>query len=135
MIGFTCAGIQIAALPSIAATYAIDSYKPASGAIFVSITANKNLWGYGVSQFITRWVKKGGYVPPFMTNMCLTVLWCSCGVIFWIWGKHFRRWTAKSSVHQRWKQLSSLSQMPICYLNDAGWSAACCGASAAYLRY
>ncbi|CAD6579771.1 MAG: hypothetical protein ASARMPRED_009243 [Alectoria sarmentosa] len=57
IIGFTCAGIQIAALPSIAATYAIDSYKPASGAIFVSITANKNLWGYGVSQFITPWLR------------------------------------------------------------------------------
>ena len=101
MIGFTCTGIQIAALPSIAATYAIDSYKPASGAIFILITVNKNVWGYGVSQFITPWVKNRGYVPPFMTNMGLTILWCSCGAIFWMFGKSIRRWTAKSSVHHQ----------------------------------
>ena len=100
IVGFTCSGIQIAALPAIAATYAIDSYKSAAGAIFISITINKNVWSYGMSKFITSWVEKQGYVPPFMTNMCLTVLWCSCGVIFWVWGKQFRRWTAKSSVHQ-----------------------------------
>lgn len=100
IIGFTCAGIQIAALPAIAATYTIDCYKPASGAIFIVITMIKNVWGYGVSQFITPWVTSGGYVPPFMTNMCLTVLCCSCGAVFWIWGKNFRRWTAKSEAHQ-----------------------------------
>lgn len=99
IIGFTCAGIQIAALPAIAATYAVDCYKPASGAIFISITLYKNIWGYGVSKFFTPWVLKGGFVPPFMTNMSLTLLWCGCGAVFWIWGKNFRRWTAKSMVH------------------------------------
>ena len=100
IIGFTCAGIQIAALPSIAATYAVDSYKPAAGSIFILVTVNKNLWGYGISQFITPWVDKAGYVPPFMANMSLAVLWCSCGVIFWFYGKRFRKWTAKSGVHR-----------------------------------
>lgn len=33
VIGFTCAGIQVAALPSIASTYAVDSYKPVAGKI------------------------------------------------------------------------------------------------------
>lgn len=99
VLGFGCAGIQIAAIPAIVATYAIDSYKPASGAILVSITMYKNLFGYGVSQFITPWVQKDGYVPPFMTNMGLTLLSCSFGVVLWFWGKRFRMWTAKSSVH------------------------------------
>ena len=31
IIGFTCAGIQVAALPSIVSTYAVDSYKPVAG--------------------------------------------------------------------------------------------------------
>ena len=101
VVGFTCVGIQLAALPAVAATYAVDSYKPVSGAIFVSITVNKNLWGYGVSKIVTPWVEKDGFVPVFMMNMCLTVLWCACGVIFWIWGKRFRKWTSKSDVHRR----------------------------------
>lgn len=48
VVGWGCLGIQVAALPSIASTYAIDSYKPVTGSLFVAITVNKNVWGYGV---------------------------------------------------------------------------------------
>lgn len=41
IVGYACAGIQVAALPSIASTYAVDSYKPVSSSLFVSITVNK----------------------------------------------------------------------------------------------
>ena len=49
----TCAGIQVAAIPGIVSTYAVDSYKPVAGSLFVAITVNKNVWGYGFSKFIT----------------------------------------------------------------------------------
>jgi hypothetical protein len=62
IIGYTCAGIQVAALPSISSTYAVDSYKPVAGSLFVSITVNKNVWGYGFSKFITEWSIEAGYV-------------------------------------------------------------------------
>jgi MFS family permease len=48
VVGYACVGMQVAALPSIASTYAIDSYKPITGSLFVTITINKNVWGYGV---------------------------------------------------------------------------------------
>lgn len=38
IIGYSCLGIQVAALPSISSTYAIDSYKPVTGSVFVTIT-------------------------------------------------------------------------------------------------
>lgn len=38
IVGYTCLGIQVTSLPSIASTYAIDSYKPATGSLFVTIT-------------------------------------------------------------------------------------------------
>lgn len=60
IVGYASAGIQIAALPSISSTYAVDSYKPVSGAIFVIITVNKNLWGYGMGKFITPWTMENG---------------------------------------------------------------------------
>ncbi|KAJ6031894.1 hypothetical protein N7540_002626 [Penicillium herquei] len=101
IIGYTCAGIQVAALPAITSTYAVDSYKPVVGSIFVAITVNKNLWGYGFSKFVTPWTEKNGYLPAIMTNMCLTTLWCSFGFLFYFAGKnYFRRWTANSSI---WK--------------------------------
>jgi MFS family permease len=60
VIGYTCAGIQVAALPGIVSTYAIDSYKPVAGSLMVAITVNKNVWGYGFSKFITPWSIKAG---------------------------------------------------------------------------
>jgi hypothetical protein len=60
LIGYTCAGIQVAALPGIVSTYAVDSYKPVAGSLFVSITVNKNVWGYGFSKFITDWIISDG---------------------------------------------------------------------------
>ncbi|KAF3390096.1 hypothetical protein DPV78_011435 [Talaromyces pinophilus] len=100
IIGYTCSGIQVAALPAIASTYAVDSYKPIAGSLFVNITINKNLWGYGFSEFITNWIDKSGYISPIMMNMCLHVLWCSFAIVFYFWGKQCRKWTAKSNVHQ-----------------------------------
>ncbi|KAJ5175840.1 uncharacterized protein N7482_001717 [Penicillium canariense] len=100
IVGYTCAGIQVTALPAIASTYAVDSYKPVVGSVFIAITVNKNVWGYGFSKFITTWTEKSGYVPAIMLNMCLTVLWCSFGFLFYFSGKRFRRWTAGSDI---WK--------------------------------
>ena len=99
IVGYGCAGVQAAALPAIASTYAIDSYKPATGSIFVTITVVKNLWGYGLSRFVTDWSTADGFLAPIMTNMCLTALWCLLAIIFWWKGKTFRYWTRHSSVH------------------------------------
>ncbi|KAH8817462.1 serine/threonine kinase 16 [Xylogone sp. PMI_703] len=99
IVGYTCAGIQVAALPAIASTYAVDSYKPVAGSIFVAITVNKNVWGYGFSKFITPWATDAGFIPPIMTNMALITFFCCCGIIFWFYGKTFRKWTRNSNVH------------------------------------
>ncbi|KAF3038409.1 hypothetical protein E8E11_006127 [Didymella keratinophila] len=97
IIGYTCAGIQVAALPGIVSTYAVDSYKPVAGSLFVAITVNKNLWGYGFGKFITPWSMEAGFIPPIMTNAALVVIWCLFGILFYFYGKSFRRWSKNSS--------------------------------------
>ncbi|KAF5678621.1 substrate-H+ antiporter [Fusarium heterosporum] len=99
VLGYSSAGIQVAALPSIASTYAVDCYKPVTGSLFVAITVNKSLWGYGMGKFVTPWTIKSGFIPVFMTNMGLTVLWCALGAVFYFYGKIFRKWTKDSNVH------------------------------------
>lgn len=37
-VGYVCLGMQVTSLPSIASTYAVDCYKPATGSVFVTIT-------------------------------------------------------------------------------------------------
>ena len=100
IIGYTFAGIQVAALPAMVSTYAVDSYKPVAGSLFVAITVNKNVWGYGFSKFITPWAEESGFVPPIMTNAALITLWCLFGILFYFKGKTFRRWSKNSSVHR-----------------------------------
>ncbi|KAL1653763.1 hypothetical protein SLS61_003547 [Didymella pomorum] len=100
IIGYTCAGIQVAALPGIVSTYAVDSYKPVAGSLFVAITVNKNLWGYGFGKFITPWSMEAGFIPPIMTNAALVLIWCLFGILFYFYGKSFRRWSKNSSVHK-----------------------------------
>jgi len=99
VIGYTCAGIQVAALPAMVSTYAVDSYKPVAGSLFVAITVNKNVWGYGFSVFINDWIAEDGYIAPIMTNGSLVLFFCLLGVVFYFCGKTFRRWTKNSSVH------------------------------------
>lgn len=99
VIGFTLNGLQIASIPSVASTYAVDCYKPVAGDYFVSATVNKNLWAYGVAKFLTPWAEKSGYIPPFMTNLALTVFFLGLGIVFFFYGKNFRKWTRNSSVH------------------------------------
>ncbi|KAL9065044.1 MAG: hypothetical protein Q9157_007617 [Trypethelium eluteriae] len=60
VIGFAAAGLQVAALPAMAMTYSVDSYKPVAGSLMVSVTVNKNVWGYGFSKFITVWAMNDG---------------------------------------------------------------------------
>jgi hypothetical protein len=95
------------ALPAITMAYAIDSYKPIAGEFLVSATVNKvplidavltqNVWGYGVSKFITSWIAKSGYIEPIMVNNGLTLLWViGGGVSLYFWGKTVRRWTKDS---------------------------------------
>lgn len=100
IIGYSCAGIQVAALPAVTSTYAVDAYKPVSSSIFVTITVVKNLWGYGFSKFVTDWIVSDSYVPTFMTNAGLATLICIFGIVFWFMGKRFRIWTRNSSVHR-----------------------------------
>ncbi|KAH6990022.1 major facilitator superfamily domain-containing protein [Ilyonectria destructans] len=100
VLGYSCAGIQVAGLPSISSTYAVDSYKPVAGSLFVAITVNKNLWGYGMGRFITPWTEANGFINAFMVNMALTFIWCLFAVMFYFYGKTFRRWTKNSNVHR-----------------------------------
>ena len=83
-----------------ATTYSVDSYKPVAGSLMVAVTVNKNLWGYGFSEFITHWTEEVGFVKPIMTNMCLMTLWCLCGIVYFYYGKTFRRWTKDDKVHR-----------------------------------
>ncbi|KAM0417187.1 hypothetical protein ACHAPT_012824 [Fusarium lateritium] len=99
ILGYTSIGIQIAGLPSISSTYAVDSYKPVAGSLFVAITVNKNLWGYGMGRFITPWTEANGFIPAVMVNMALTLVWCLFGVLFYYYGKTFRKWSRNSNIH------------------------------------
>ncbi|KAF8542748.1 MFS transporter [Trichophaea hybrida] len=101
IVGYTLLGLQVTAISAIAMTYSIDSYKPIAGEILVSATVNKNLWGYGVSKFLTPWVIRSGYVRPMITIIGTSTLIYLFAIPLYIWGKNLRRMTKDSYVHKQ----------------------------------
>ncbi|KAL8290108.1 hypothetical protein RQP46_003047 [Phenoliferia psychrophenolica] len=104
ILGYGAIGWQVASIPPIAITYAIDAYKPVSGDLLVAVTVNKNLWGYGVSQFLIPWIladpTKPDFIQPIMVNTGLTVAFVLLGSIALLFGgKKVRGWTKNSYVH------------------------------------
>ncbi|OBT79914.1 hypothetical protein VF21_01585 [Pseudogymnoascus sp. 05NY08] len=99
ILGYTLLGMQLAALAAIATTYAIDSYKPVAGEFLISATVVKNLWGYGLSQFLNPWIVKSGYVLPIMVNTALTLFFICLAIPLFFYGKRVRYWSANSTVH------------------------------------
>lgn len=63
------------------------------------MSSNKNVWGYGVSKYITSWAEEAGFIPPILTTMALITVFCVCGILFWYCGKYFRGLTKGSFVH------------------------------------
>ncbi|KAK4047494.1 hypothetical protein OIV83_005407 [Microbotryomycetes sp. JL201] len=115
-IGYGAIGWQVAAIPALAISYAVDCYKPVAGELLVTITINKNTWGYtaplkapltgslslsGVSQFLVPWILKKGFLEPMMINTGLTLVFAFLGsVALMFFGKTLRRITSKSFVHK-----------------------------------
>ncbi|KAK9342110.1 hypothetical protein V1522DRAFT_395555 [Lipomyces starkeyi] len=46
IIGYFLIGMQVASIPAVATTYAIDCYKPVAVDFLVAATVNKSLWAY-----------------------------------------------------------------------------------------
>ncbi|KAK9342741.1 major facilitator superfamily domain-containing protein, partial [Lipomyces starkeyi] len=98
-IGYFLIGMQVASIPAVATTYAIDCYKPVAGDFLVAATVNKNLWAYGFSKYLTNWIDKVGYVTPLCLNMAICVLWILFAVPLYFFGKRVRGWSKDNSVH------------------------------------
>jgi len=99
VVGYSFIGCQVTAIPAIVIAYAVDSYRPIAGESLVSATVNKNVWGYGVSKFVTAWIASSGYIQPLMINNMLTIVWILFGIPLYFYGKSARRWTKNSYVH------------------------------------
>lgn len=93
--------LQVTAIPGITMTYATDCYKPITGQIYLAATVVKNMWGYGISQYLNNWNASAGYVIPTMFNTTLFVFFNGiCAFILWVWGKKVRGWTRNDAVHR-----------------------------------
>lgn len=95
IFGYTCIGVQVVALPTIAVAYAVDSYKPISGEILVITTVWKNTFGFGMAWWVPD-------LTPFQSVMVLFAInagACLCGIPIYFVGKRLRKITRNSKVH------------------------------------
>jgi hypothetical protein len=95
IVGYTCIGIQVIALPTVAVAYAVDSYKPISGEILVICTVFKNTFGFGMSW----WVPELTPIQSGMVLFACTTVSCLVGLPIYFFGKRLRMITKDSKVH------------------------------------
>ncbi|RDW79572.1 MFS general substrate transporter-40 [Coleophoma cylindrospora] len=101
VVGYGFVGVEVVSIPAIIISYAVDSYKHLPGQIMVSATIVKNTFGFGMIFYFNDWAVRQGFIPPVMTIMALAVGFTTIGMcIFLKWGKHFRRMTKDSKLHQ-----------------------------------
>ncbi|OBT63514.1 hypothetical protein VE03_08085 [Pseudogymnoascus sp. 23342-1-I1] len=101
IVGYSLVGLSSSVIQTIVITYAVDCYKPISGAIMNLATVLKNMFALGMSYYINNWIISSGYLPPMFMMMGLTVGFGLIGVVvFMKWGKTMRTWTRNSKVHQ-----------------------------------
>ena len=96
IFGYTCVGIQVVSLPTIAVAYAVDCYKPISGEILVLCTVMKNTFGFGMAW----WIPEITPMQAVMALLACNIAACLCGVPVYLYGKRLRRFTRASKVHQ-----------------------------------
>ncbi|KAL8276797.1 hypothetical protein RQP46_010802 [Phenoliferia psychrophenolica] len=68
---------------------AIGSAVPVSGDLLAAVTVNKNVWGYGVSQFLIpvfRNPSRPDLIVPIMVNTGLTIVFVLLGSIVLLFG-------------------------------------------------
>jgi hypothetical protein len=96
---------------------------PVAGQIMVTATICKNTFGvssdplssnlvflfpdqkfasqFGMTYYINKWAARSGYIAPMMILAGLALGSGLLGlVMFWTFGKQFRRWTMRSGVNQ-----------------------------------
>jgi hypothetical protein len=95
VFGYTCIGLQVVALPTIAVAYAIDCYKPISGEILVVCTVFKNTFGFSMAYWVQELTPANAVFVLFATNLAA----CLSGIPIYFFGKRLRKFSRNSKVH------------------------------------
>jgi len=95
VFGYTCIGLQVVALPTIAVAYAVDCYKPISGEILVICTVFKNTFGFSMAYWVQDLTPANAVIVLFATNLAA----CLSGIPIYFLGKRLRKFSRNSKVH------------------------------------
>ena len=95
VFGYTCIGLQVIALPTIAVAYAVDCYKPISGEILVICTVFKNTVGFSMAYWVQDLTPANAVLVLFATNAGA----CLLGIPIYFFGKRLRQFSRNSAVH------------------------------------
>lgn len=98
--GFGFSGAAVTSIPTIAISYAVDSYTSISGEIMIVGTVLKNVLGFCLSYWIFDVNASSGWVSVYMVQFAVSMFPIVLTVPFYLYGKKIRRWTKDSSIHK-----------------------------------
>lgn len=98
--GFGFSGASMTSIPTIAISYALDSYSSISGEIMVVGTVMKNVLGFSLSYWIFDVQATAGWLSVFMVQFAVSMFSIMFALPLYVYGKHLRRWTKDSKIHK-----------------------------------
>jgi hypothetical protein len=87
-------------IPTIAISYALDSYSSISGEIMVVGTVLKNVLGFSLSYWIFDLQATAGWLSVFMVQFAVSMFSIMFALPLYVYGKRLRRWTKDSKIHK-----------------------------------
>jgi hypothetical protein len=85
--------------------YAVDSYYANTSEMLIAMNLGKQAISFGMGVNLLEWILKNGYIVVISGIFCGVLLANNLLlVVFMIWGKSIRKWTANSwlaKLHQR----------------------------------
>ena len=98
--GFGFSGAAVTSIPTIAISYAVDSYTSISGEIMIVGTVMKNVLGFCLSYWIFDVNASSGWVSVYMVQFAVSMFPIVLTLPLYLYGKKIRRWTKDSSIHK-----------------------------------
>ncbi|OBT94853.1 hypothetical protein VE01_06358 [Pseudogymnoascus verrucosus] len=101
MVAIAGSGITygvLCAVPTVAMTYVVDSYRPLAGETMTILTAFKNTFAFGLSFAVVPWLEKDGFVKVSGWMVLIEGLIFLTAIPMYIYGERVQRWTSKFEV-------------------------------------
>lgn len=98
-LGLINFGIQLGTTGVV--SYVVDCHREKAGEAFAAMNFVKNMFAFGLTNYLNNWVDTQGVRNVFFTIGGITIGVSLCTIPMYIWGKRARSWVYRKGIAGR----------------------------------